>query len=246
MLDGQILNGSDRLGEWKTTSFEGWWDSPEPKGETVDRANADGEYDLPVYNQARYVTIGGRLAASSHEELHQAMNRFTGLVQRAGARLQVSGHGPEVWVSVKRASGLTIVPATDTFAHWQARLKAVDPRKYGDVNTFTASVGSNATAFHWGNYAAKPQIVVAGSMPTGYVLTLGGQQFTVTRALVSGSPHTIDYDDGRLRIGGVVIHGGLGATATPGVLPGTLATVSIAPRSTGAATATFTLYDTYI
>jgi hypothetical protein len=245
MLDGQILNGSDRLGDWKTSSLEGWWDSPDAKGEDVERAGADGDFDLEVFYTARYITITGRLFSPGHTQLHDAMNRFAGLVQKQ-ARLQVSGHGPAQWADVKRASGLSMVPVTDTFAQWQLRLKAPDARKFGDANTFTATVGASVVASHWGNYPAKPRFEVTGSMPGGYVLTVGGQQFMVMRALASGTPHTINYDDSRLRIGGVVIHGGLGATATPGILPGSAATVSIAPLTTGTATATLTLLDTYI
>ena len=36
--------------------MEDWWGSPEIKGEVVSRPDADGDLDLPVYNQARLLT----------------------------------------------------------------------------------------------------------------------------------------------------------------------------------------------
>lgn len=242
---GRTLSGTDRFGRWVTLNdqFEGWWDSPDPKGETEDRANADGEYDLPIYNQARLITIGGHLHTAGHAQTHEAMNFLTGPMS---GRFQVSGHGSVQWADAKRSSGVKFTPITDTFAQWQLRLKCPDPRKFGASRTFLASVGVNAAAFHGGNYEAAPRFVVSGSMPGGYTLWVGGQSFTVTRALTSGNAHTINYDDGRLRIGGSVIHGGLGTTSTPRIRPGTTATVAITPVTTGTATAALTLLDTYI
>lgn len=248
MLDGQILNGSDRLGDWKTNSLEGWWDSPDPKGEEVERPNADGDFDLEVFYKARYVTITGRLYSQGHAQLHDAMNRFSALVPQRG-RLQVSGHGPTQWADVKRASGLSMVPVTDRFAQWQARLKCPEPRKFGDANTFTVPSGSTyVQIFHWGNSVGYPVIVVAGSMPGGYVLqSSAGAEYRVTTPLVSGSPHTIDMSTGLLMRGGLVVAGGVTRADLWRVPGGSNATnMRILPITTGTATATVSLLDTYI
>ncbi len=242
---GRTLHGTDRFGRWVTLrgQFEGWWDSPEIKGQTVNREDADGEFDLPIYNQARLVTIGGHVHAPSRRELREARNFLAGPMV---GRLQVTDEGSTQWADAKRTSPLRFVTLTPTFAQWQITLKCTDPRKFGELYTFAASVGSPATAFHWGNYVAMPRFTVAGSMPGGYTLWIQGVPFVVTRPLWSTDPHTIDYDDGRLRIGGVVIHGGLGVTNTPGVQPGGSALIEITPLTTGTATATMTLLDTFI
>lgn len=245
ILDGQKLGGEDHHGVWTVSGLDGWWSSPEPKGENVARENADGDFDLPVDYEARYITITGSLRAKNHEAQHQAINRFTALVRKT-ARLQVLGHGAAQWVHVKRASGFKMEPITDTYSQWQARVKAPDPRKFGDAHVFVASVGANVSAFHRGNYDATPHLVVAGNMPGGYVITLKGQVFTVTQPLMPGQPHSIDYGDGRLRIGGAIVHGGIGYGFTPLVTPGGATVLAIAPRTTGTATATLTLLDTYI
>ena len=245
-VGGQILTGSDRFGDWKVNRLEGWWDSPDVKDESEERPEADGDYDLEVYYKARYVTISGRLLAPSHDQLHEGMNRFTGLVQKK-ARLSVIGHGANQWADVKRASGLSIIPRTDRLAQWQMRLKAPDPRKYGERRTFIASVGSSAQGVHHrGNYPATCKFDVAGAMPGGYRLTIKGQIFQVTRALVSGQPHNIDFGTGRLRVNGVIVPGGIGWGFKPLVTPGVPTALAIEPLTAGTATATLTLLDTFI
>jgi hypothetical protein len=203
MLDGQILNGSDHLGDWKTSSFDGWWDSPDAKSQDVERDQADGDHDLDVFYQSRYVTIPGRLAASSHETLHLGMNRFTGLVQKR-ARLQVSGHGPTVWADVKRASGISIVPVTDKFAQWQLRLKAPDSRKFGDFESFAIAAGTPVGVHHRGNYDASPLFRVHGPTVAYTITGPDGEEYTVTGGLGGGNEHVIDFNDGLLRVNGVI------------------------------------------
>lgn len=245
ILDGQKLTGEDHFGIWKTTGLDGWWSSPEPKGENVARENADGDFDLPTHYDARYITLTGSLRARNHEAQHQAINRFTALVRKK-SRLQVIGHGPAQWADVVRSSGFKMEPLTDTLTQWQAKVKAPDPRKFGDAHEFTAKVGEPATVFHRGNYDAPPCFVVSGYAPGGYALVVNGKVFNVTRPVVTASPHTIDYDDGRLRIGGAAVHGGLGSTAAPHIPPGRSISVEIVPLTTGTPTAKLTLLDTYI
>jgi hypothetical protein len=242
----RTLSGLDRYGRWLVTDgLENWWGSPDTRGESVDRPDADGELDLPVYNQARLLTLQGHLHSTSHDQLHKA-GKF--LSSSAFGRFKVQGHGPTLWADGRRNSGFTFIPVTDTFAQWQVRIKFNDPRQFGDTSgPFVASVGLPAfNVHHGGNYFATPEVDVAGSMPGGYVLNIMGQGFTVTQPLVSGAPHNVNYADGRLRIGGAIIHGGVGYGFTPTV-PGGIATAfSIVPRTTGTATATLKLLDTYI
>ena len=241
----RTFSGVDRFGRWLVTGgMEDWWGSPDTKGETVDRPDADGELDLPTYNQARLLTLSGSLHTDSHEQMHEAQAFFASPMF---GRFTVAGHGPTLWADGRRNSGAKFLPVTDRFAQWQVRLKFVDPRKFGETRSWAASVGANAgNIHHRGNYNATPRFVVAGSMPGGYQLTIKGQVFTVTQPLVSGQPHSIDYGDGRLRIGGAIVHGGLGYGFTPMITPGVATALSIVPNTTGTATATLTLLDTYI
>lgn len=243
ILDGQKLSGEDQYGLWTASGLEGWWDSPEPKGEEAGRESADGDFETPVYYEARYVTITGSLRSLNHEKQHQAMNRFAGLVQRK-SRLQVSGHGSAQWADVVRASGLKMAPITDTYAQWQVRVKARDPRKYGELNRFTAASGVTVPVFHRGNYSAWPVFTITGDLPGGYGLWLGGRGYVVTRPLTSGS-HVVNFRDGRLQVGGSYISGGVGAANINSVPPGTGSSFQLVPVS-GSGTASINVFDTYI
>ena len=241
---GRTLSGSDRFGEWAVTGeLEGWWDSPEVKGETADRPNADGEYDLPVYNEARLITINGTLRAKSHAQLHDAGNFLTGPIS---GRLTVAGHGSSQWADAKRNSGVKFTPVTDVFAQWQVRLKCVNPRKFGNARDFVRTNGT-VSVFHRGNYNALPTVVVRGSAANGYRLNgPGGLQYKVTRALVTGIPHRIEFTDGRLRVNGTVVATGADSADVWPVPPGQSVDFDINVLSGGTAEATITITDTYI
>lgn len=244
ILDGQKLSGEDHYGEWATTGLDGWWSSPEPKGENVTRENADGDFDLPVYYDARYVTITGSLRAKNHEAQHQAINRFTALVRKT-ARLQVLGHGAAQWTDVKRASGFKMEPITDTYAQWQVRVKAPDSYKYGEINRFSVASGVTEKLFHRGNADAWPLFYVTGNMPSGYTLRVGGRAFTVTRPLTGGA-HVVDFRDGRLRLSETeYVSGGVGAANLTPIPPGTGANFQLQPVS-GSGTAAINVFDTFI
>lgn len=238
-----MLDGIDHFGVWTTTDLDGWWDSPEPKSNPVARENADGDFDVDTFYEARYVTVTGSFRAASHEMLHHGMNAFTGLV-RGRSRFQVLEHGAAQWADVVRASRLQIVPVTDRYATWQVRLKAADPRKYGDVRRFTAASGSTVRVFHRGNADGWPSFSVSGSMPEGYSLWVGGRRFQVVRGLTSGS-HTIDFRDGRLRVNGGFVAGGVGVADLAPVRPGAGVDVLLSPVS-GSGSAAVTVFDTFI
>lgn len=245
MWAGRTLSGVDRFGKWVATGFDGWWDSPETRGETADVPNSDGEYDLPVYSEARLVTATGHLHATSHAQLHEAMNFFTGAMS---GRLQVAGHGSIQWADANRNSGVKFTPVTDTFAQWQVRLKCVDPFKYGDVTQFPmASNGDYVTLFHRGNHVAYPRVVISGSASGGYQLRHpDGAVYNVTRALSSGSPHEVDMRTGLLRVGGVVDMTGVTGASVWHVPPGNFHYMKVLPLGAGSATAVAHVTDTYI
>lgn len=249
-LDGQILNGSDRFGEWKTHSIGGWWESPDPKDQDEERPLSDGDNDLEVFYKARYVTLSGRLLARDHSQLHEAVDRFTGLVQKR-ARLQISGHGSAQWATVKRASGLVMTPATDTFAHWQARLKAPDPRKFGTTREEELISGQSRTLVHYGNAMAAPLVVINGPLTGGYTLSSNeGRVYRVNAGIAAGSTHSVDMNDGLLRVNGKVQAGLVGRAdiwdIPPGLLPdGSTLNMALFPDS-GTATGRVYITDTSI
>lgn len=245
-LDGHPLTGVTREGIWRVTELSGWWDRPAPKRGGESRAMGDGSYIAPVHYGNRLISIRGRVMSKNHEYLHQAMGQLNALGLRGGAQLLVSGHGPAQWATVQPRDDTTAEFMTDKYLRFQIALEAIDPFKYGIWKKFSASVGSDVAVFHRGNAPAFPRVVVSGSMPGGYTLSHAGSSVVVTEPLVSGSPHTIDYRKRRLYKGGTPVRGGLSTASYALVAGGQRDTFSIAPRTTGTATATMTLYDTYI
>lgn len=244
ILDGQMLSGTDRFGEWATSGVDGWWSSPEPKVDNQERENEDGDYDLPVHYGARYITLTGSVRTKSHAQQHQAMNRFTGLLQKK-ARLQVSGHGPTQWADVVRASGLKIEPRTDTYAQWQVRVKAPDSRKFGDANVYTINPGQTVPLFHYGNADAFPVFDVTGNMPDGYTLWgPDGKTFVAPTAVSSARKHYLDMSEGLLKVNGNYWTGQTGNADLWTVPPGQQINTRLTTAGTGAAKVT--VYDTYI
>ena len=239
---GRTLNGSDRFGEWVTTEIEGWWDSPDVKGETVDRPNADGEYDLPLYNQARLLTITGGLHTDGHAQTHHAMNWLTGAMK---GRIQVHGHGTTQWADAKRNGGVKFTPITDTFAQWQVRLKCVNPLKFGELNTFPLIRDAFADVYHRGNCGGSALVTVTGNAPGGYTLSEpGGVYYEVTGPLNPGQTHTIDFKTGIFRINGYIIAGQTGVSDIWFIEPGAGQPMKI--TSAGTVYAKATVLDTYI
>jgi len=241
---GRTLSGSDEFGEWVVTDLDGWFDSPESKGESQDREGQDGEFDLPIYNAARYITVTGHLHTKDHYLNHEAMSFLTGAM---AGRFQVEGHGETLWADAKRNGKIKFTPITDTFAQWQVPLKCVKPYKYGETNTFTAAIGAPLSVGHRGNYYATPTFIIRGDCPTGYVVTLDGWNYRVTVPLQTGKPHRINYKTGRLYVNGTLTQNGIGETNTTRVPPGGLVGLGMYRiGATGTGTAEMELIDTSI
>lgn len=239
---GRTLSGSDHFGEWSCETPDAWWDSPETKGEDASRPNADGDYDLPIFNQARLPTFNGLLEAVDHDALHEAGNFLTGAMT---GRILVSGHGPAQWAEAKRAGKIRFVPKTDTIAQWQVSLKCVDPRKYGGSKDVVLTAPQDMIVSHRGNYGAFPRFLVRGSAPSGYDLWgPGGKRYRVVRPLVSGRAHRVEFSDGLLRVDGVLLPNAAQSDVWA-IPPGPGTSIGISTVS-GTAEATVTVTDTYI
>lgn len=196
---GRTLSGTDRFGKWTCEVPDEWWGSPDVKGQTVDRENSDGEYDLPTHNAARAVTFTGLLHAKSHMDMHEAGNFLTGPMR---GRLQVVGHGNTQWADAKRSAGVRFTPITDKLAQWQVSLRCPDPAKYGDRHTYDLTANVAVSAFHRGNYAASPIVQVNGPLTGGFTITHPGGLYTALGDLDAGGWVRVDFATGRLRLNG--------------------------------------------
>lgn len=246
-LDGYPLTGVTREGIWKRLGeLEGWFDSPDQKRSNESKPRGDGNYQTPINYESRLITFNGRVVSRSHGYLHESAERLASLLFRGGKSFVVQGHGATQWALVDPRGKTSITFPTDTRMEFQIPLEAIDPFKYGEFRKFSASVGADAAVFHRGNAPAFPYVVVSGSMPGGYTLTVAGSSVVVTEPLTSGVSHTVDFRKRRLYKGSTPVRGGLSTASYALVERGQRDTFSITPNSTGTATATMTLYDTYI
>lgn len=235
-LDGQVLHGRDRYGLWKINTMEGWDETPPEKTSSEAKALADGDYDAEVFYGPRLVTLNGRLSASTPGDAFTARERLTALLRVPG-EFVVQQHGLARAGMARRGR---INPGQIRGRHlpFQIEARFIDPYKYGEEHVFT---GTSVSVFHRGTAPAWPVVTVTGASATGYTITLAGKTVTVPQPLTSGTPHTIDYRTGILRVGGGVAKGGLGAVNLSPVQPGMPQTMSI---SAGTLSARFR--DTFI
>lgn len=242
---GRTLHGTDRFGRWvtKRDEFDGWWDSPDIKGESTDHANADGEYDLPTYNQARILTISGHLHTENAKVQQSAMHHLSGPML---GRLQVELHGSTLWADAKRTASVNFNPVTDKLLQWQVRLKCPDPRKFADRNLFTVAGGGSADVYHYGNYAASPVVTITGDAPNGYTITgPNGKLFSCIAPLTTAQTHVVDFRDGLLRINGYYWTGYMGQADVWTVGAGQKVPMGLTVPA-GTATASISVLDTFI
>lgn len=241
----RTLHGTDRFGQWKVLQgrFQGWLESPEIKGETVARQNSDGDYDLPTYNEARIVEIGGQLVAPGRRELIEARNFLAGPML---GRLQVTDEDVTQWADAKRTSGVRFNILTPRLAHWQLTLKCADPRKFGLRRSEELVGGLSRSLYHYGNAAASPVVVINGPVTGGYTLSSNdGRQYRVNAGINSGSTHTVDMNDGLLRVDGAVQSGLVGQADIWDIPAGKILNMALVADS-GDATGEVLITDTYI
>src|SRR5690606_7429585 len=110
----------------------------------------------------------------------------------------------------------------------------------------SVALGTSVSVFQRGTVPAWPVVTVTGSAPGGYAVSLGGRLVRVTAPLVSGSPHTLDMRTGILRAGGSRVYMGIAEAEYFAVPPGSPRTFVTSINTTGSATVSISLNDTYI
>lgn len=228
--------------------FEGWDDGVEVRRSAVARPSSHGAFDESGYLDARVVSLSGTCVADSPRKLMQYKHRLTGLL--AGGqmgRVQVQRPGEVLWADCRLgAKPLFQEKGGSGQASFHLQLWCPNPRKFGDTEEFTRTNGT-VDVFHRGNFDAHPTIVVRGSAANGYRINgPGGKQYKVSRALVSGIPHRIEFKDGLLRVDGALVSSGVDRADVWPVPPGQMTTFDVNVLNGGSAEATITVTDTYI
>lgn len=186
--------------------FDGWDDGGgDIRRESVPRPGEHGEFDLPVFQGSRVFSIDGWALAWSERELAQLRSIVTG-IGAAGDRFRVTvdHQGQTLWAMARRGAKPTFRDAGIRHGLHRARFLiqfvAADPRKYGELREYAAG----EAAVQYGNFPARPRIIVSGVAEAGYTVTgPDGRRVVVQRPLTASQPHTIDFVKGGLYVGGV-------------------------------------------
>jgi len=221
MLGTQTLHGVDRFGEWFTTGVEGWAEPPAPKGNEVEREQADGDYFLPSFYSARTPTIDGTLLGASHALALDAMVALNSAAALGGVTLSVMEGGVTRW-ALARYAGLDYTWVTHEKVRFQLRLKCPKPQKYGERRTFDMTPSTPVQVIHRGNYKASPVVQINGPLTGGVTITHPSGQFVVLGDLGVGGWVRVDMATGRLKLNGNDRSDLIGASArlhqiTPGL-----------------------------
>ncbi len=205
-ISGLTLHGTVPQGEpfegFALREFEGWSDAPSVRGDPIERPAQHGDFDTPITRGPRLVTASGWCRAYTPEKLRHFANQLTGLLADGQSGQLVVDEWAEAQHAQVRLYGDPRFSrrGSSGYADWSLKLRAVDPRKYGEVHDFPGGT----VAVNRGNFPARPQLIVSGTAAAGYTVTgPGGRRVVVTKALTSGAPHAIDFAKGGLWVGGV-------------------------------------------
>ncbi|WP_411732190.1 hypothetical protein [Paeniglutamicibacter sp.] len=247
IIDGMELNNPNhRHGYFEVDDIDGWWKAPTRKTRDEARPNADGDFDSIDYYEARYITIRGAFVAKGPADRWEGADILSALLSGGPALMAVRADGQAQWAMVKLVEQADADWTAPTLLEYSLQVKAVDPRKFGDREFFSASTASSVSVYHRGRYKATPVLTISGNMPGGYRITKGGKSVSVTTVLGASDTHTIDLATGILRINGAVATGGLNDYQWNVINPGAGQTVAIAPLTTGTGTVVLEVVDTFI
>jgi hypothetical protein len=222
--------------------LKGWFDGVDSRHESIPRPASHGDFDVPTYLGGRIIILSGLVRASSASAYETALAGLSGLLaDGSSATFTVTQAAGTLTATVRRNSAPDVQHVVyGALARYQLQLWAPDPRRYGATHTVSAS--SSISVAHDGNFPATPVLTIAGTSSGGYTVTgPGSQLITVTTALASGHPHTIDLATGALYKDGARVLGGISVYQPWTVPVGSSVTVSVS-----AGTVASSVKDTWI
>lgn len=178
-VDTLVLGGTrlwDTPGWWLQASdpVEGWWPVPDPRVETAEVPQQDGDYFPALVNVSRrIVTVRGvRIGLSSSLEVHDAMRRLNALVKRT-LTLSVEDGGGVLSSQCYMSSGAEMVMRhSEDVLEFSLILTCPDPVKYGPPVAFPVS-GGTVSVENTGTADVFPTFRVDGAVSSLQV-SLGG------------------------------------------------------------------------
>ncbi|WP_417555588.1 hypothetical protein [Microbacterium sp.] len=209
--------------------FEGWNDSPSVRGDAVERPAAHGDFDLPTTRGPRLITISGWCRARAPEVMGHLRSQLMAVLPEGVGRVTVDEFGVTTWADVRVYGAPRFRKrGASGYADWSLSLRAPDPRRYGATHEFPGG----EPAYHYGNFPAVPELIVTGSMPSGYAIAgPDGKSFVVTQGLSAGQTHRIDMRTGWVTRDGVLQSGAVGRAEVWEIPPGAGITHALQPVS---------------
>jgi len=231
-------------GEYLVT-LDGWTDGVPMRRDSRPLPQNHGDFDVPGFLEARTVDFTASAYADSRMQLAHRGRGFTALLAQGNSRrVTVELEGQTLW-GMARAGDAAAKWRLDSGGVASARasmeLLFANPRLFGESHTFA---GTSPVAYHYGNFPATPVLTVTGSM-SGYTIAGPTGNFTVTAAVVAGSPHVIDMSTGALTVAGVRVFGAVSSAALWTIPGGAQVTHTLTPTS-GTGSLSVAVLDTFI
>lgn len=181
----------------------------------VQRPGRHGEYDLPVFKQARIVTIDPGWAFAKNAGALEQLGIVLGGLGGDGQSMPLTYYSPGGMVLTGRGRVILQDFQQEVGGIHRARyslsLRMPDPRWYGETHESDSVNGVFVDSVNRGNVPAHPRFEVtagAAGLPSGYSLVgRGGRAFGVPVALAAGKKAEIDFRTGTVRHDGVRVQG---------------------------------------
>lgn len=201
--------------------ISGWFGGVSAKSGSVPREDKHGNFSLPTFKEGRMLTLSGYAWARSFMEMQSLADRVSGLgCDGQELRVVVSAGGETRWVDGRVISAdFEWGKGSVLQAKFQVIIRCDDPRKYGNLATFT-STGSSVQSFHRGNAIASPVFEVTGFTSGWRLVGPGGVSYTVQGPKAHETVDRLDFSDGSLTRGGTRLAGAVTSARTWGVPPG--------------------------
>lgn len=147
-LGGITFNGIEDGGvEWWATL--GGWGSPASTLNVQQKTAQNGGYAPRSYLKPRTLTITGSIVAPTAAALLDAKDRLIDAVNLDDRQLVVVEGGQSRRCMARRDDDVLFGDEAETFTTFSAQLVALDPLKYGDPITLTASLPSSTGGLTW-------------------------------------------------------------------------------------------------
>lgn len=130
-LDGLTFLGDGSLGTYTLEEITGWWGGVEMRHASIPRPNADGDFDAPVFQSGRLLTLVGHVHASTDAAFETAMQALEDLLADGSKEALTVEQASATYAIEVRRHGLPdfAVLVYGRAARFQLHLWAPDPEK---------------------------------------------------------------------------------------------------------------------